>query len=159
MNKYNTTNKADTLNNMMIDCNTNWIAILDVDDLWMNNKLEEQIKYIHKYDVIGTNCKYFGSMNHESGNIEHIINKETFDIYKYNPLINSSAVIHRIDAYWSNHFYGLDDYDLWIRLWKKNKTMYNLKNVLTQHRIHRNSHFNSSGKQDVKGLINYHKLN
>lgn len=153
---YNTKNKPDTLNMMMKDCDTNWVAILDVDDLWMNNKLEEQIKYIHKYDVIGTNCKYFGTINRESGNTEKIINKQTFNIYQYNPMINSSTLIHRIDSYWTNN-YNLDDYDLWIRLWKKNKTLYNIKDILTSHRIHKNSYFNSRNIQDVNGLIKYHQ--
>ena len=36
-----------------------WICLLDVDDLWMPEKLSSQIPYTEYYDVIGTNCKYF----------------------------------------------------------------------------------------------------
>ena len=38
----------------------NWISLIDVDDKWLVNKLESQIPYMKKYDIIGTNCQYFG---------------------------------------------------------------------------------------------------
>ena len=50
------------------------------------------VKYrIKKYDVIGTNCKYFGDMN--------IIPKlplgdlKNFNFFNFNPIINSSCLI------------------------------------------------------------------
>ena len=59
---YSTKNKVDTLNEMIKDCNYNVVCLLDVDDYWLDNKLEKQIKIWEtgKYDVIGSKCQYFG---------------------------------------------------------------------------------------------------
>ena len=157
---YETIGKENTMNNMVLDCNTNWIAVLDVDDKWHPKKLEVQVKYIHKYDVIGTSCQYFGNINNKSPYLPFgEINSNNFDIYKFNPLINSSVLIHKKHAKWYSRYNGLDDYDLWIRLWKKNIPFFNINHILTYHRIHNNSAFNSKCIQDVKGLIEYHKIN
>lgn len=42
---------------------------------------------------------------------------------------------------------------------EKNVPFFNINQILTYHRIHNNSAFNSNCIQDVKGLIEYHKMN
>ena len=42
--------------------NFKWISLLDVDDIWLPNKLESQIPYMSRYDIIGTQCEYFGDL-------------------------------------------------------------------------------------------------
>lgn len=152
---YQVKGKVDTLNKMVKDCRTHWIALLDVDDYWHKDKLIDQLPYIFKYDVIGTMCQYFD----KSSSIPDIPSREIHkyhNFYKSNPIINSSVIIRTIDAFWIDRYY-LEDYDLWLRLLKKGKSFYNVDRILTYHRIHLDSYFNSSGKQDVKGLIDFHK--
>ena len=60
---YNIKGKSNTLNEMLKESRYEWISLLDVDDKWLSNKLSSQVPYTKKYDVIGTNCKYFGDMN------------------------------------------------------------------------------------------------
>ena len=54
--------KSNALNVMVQYCTYNYIALLDVDDIWLPKKLEMQRYYLNVYDVIGTKCVYFGDL-------------------------------------------------------------------------------------------------
>ncbi len=139
---YNCKGKANTLNDMINYCNFEYIAILDVDDIWLPNKLEIQNKYLNNYDVVGSNCVYFGDINNIIPKIPQndITN---FNFLQVNPIINSSAIIRKSLCYWNEN--GIEDYDLWLRLRKLNKKFYNCPEILVKHRIHKQSAFNSKG--------------
>jgi glycosyltransferase involved in cell wall biosynthesis len=133
-----------------------WIALLDCDDKWAPHKLILQkiaVDSIAKEaGVIGTLCWYFGDWESEgpslpSGWVPPAAFKEM------NPIINSSAIMKREYALWTDEWWGLDDYELWLRLRSEGVKFYNIPLRLVYHRIHAASAFNSSGKQDVKGLI------
>lgn len=148
----NVKGKSEALNAMLQYCNYEWIALLDVDDKWLPNKLESQIPYIDQnYDVIGTNCRYFGDLN----NYPHI---PMGDISRYNfihgnPVINSSVLLKRELCWWDKD-YDVEDYDLWLRLWKQGKKFYNVNDVQVMHRIHRQSAFNAQGNNlKVRDLL------
>ena len=150
--------KSNTLNNMIQYCNYEYVAILDVDDVWINNKLEIQSKWLDKYDVIGTNCVYFGDINGVIPSIPQY-DFSDFNFAKVNPIINSSVVIKKELCNWnSSSFDGIEDYDLWIRLRISNKRFYNCPYVLVKHRIHSNSAFNSKGKNNklVPNLLKHY---
>lgn len=151
----NTIGKSNSLNEMLKYSKYNYIAILDVDDIWENNKLEIQSKYL-KYDVIGSKCIYFGEIN---GIIPELPIGEisNFDFYKFNPIINSSSIIKKELCYWED-IYNLEDYNLWLKLWKLKKQFYNVDKILVKHRIHKESYFNNKNNKYVKELINYHKI-
>ncbi len=65
--------------------------------------------------------------------------------------MNSSALLRKELAHWEDRF-GLEDYDLWIRLSRAGKRLYNLPESLFLHRIHAASAFNGKGRQDAEGL-------
>ena len=142
---FNIKGKSKSLNKMLDLCNYDWISLLDVDDYWLPEKLEEQIKYIDKYDVIGTKCKYFG----DSSDIPNIPTNDIsgFNFLDSNPIINSSCLLRKELCYWEENNI-LEDYDLWLRLWKQKKKFFNISKVLTMHRIHNNSAFNSKGNDN-----------
>jgi hypothetical protein len=76
-------------------------------------------------------------------------------------MINSSTVIKKELCYWRDQynggFRGLDDYDLWIRLWKMNKKFLNIPSILCYHRIHPESAFNAKDNHNyVVDLIESH---
>ena len=136
--------KSNALNKMLSFTSYDYIALLDVDDIWLPSKLETQLSYLH-YDVIGTKCVYFGDL---SGIIPNI---------SVNPIINSSSIIRKEYCFW--HGDAVEDYDLWLRLRKQNKRFYNCEEVLVLHRIHTNSAFNTKNHdtliQEIKE--NYNK--
>lgn len=134
--------KSNTLNEMIKYSNYNWISLLDVDDKWLPKKLESQIEFLNDYDVIGTQCKYFG----DSNLIPKIPIKDisNFNFLSVNPIINSSVLIKKELCFWDPDNF-LEDYDLWLKLWKQNKKFYNVNSIQVLHRIHQSSAFNAKG--------------
>ena len=151
---YNIRGKSNTLNEMLSFCNYNYVAILDVDDVWNPQKLEIQCQLLNKFDVIGSNCVWFGN---RPGVVPQIPTGDisNMDFSIVNPIINSSSIIRKELAYWNEN--GIEDYDLWLRLRKQNKKFYNFKEILVKHRIHNASAFNSKGNNNkVDSLLVNH---
>ena len=154
---YNIRGKSNTLNEMIRFCNFNYVAILDVDDIWHPQKLEVQSQHLDNYDVIGSNCIWFGD---RPGIVPQIPigDISDYDFAIVNPIINSSSIIKKDLCYWNEN--GIEDYDLWLRLKKQNKKFYNFKEILVKHRIHNASAFNSKGNNNkVDGLLKSYGLN
>lgn len=145
---YYSKGKPMTLNKMVADSSYDYIAILDVDDIWVPEKLECQVPYIDKYDVVGTHCKYFGDLSH-SPNIP-FGDLSNFNFLLYNPIINSSVIIKKEVANWSDEF--LDDYNLWLKLATDNKKFFNIDKILCFHRIYNKSYFNNTNNNQVEEL-------
>ena len=155
---YEFKGKSNSLNKMLEFCKYNFISLLDVDDIWHYMKLEIQAKFLNNYDVIGSNCVWFGD-------IEGVVPKipqydiSNFNFAEVNPIINSSSIIKKDLCYWIEKLSGVEDYDLWIRLRKLNKKFYNCPEILVKHRIHKESAFNSKGNNNkVANLLNAHGL-
>jgi len=149
---YNFKGKPRALNEMVKHAKYDWIALLDIDDVWLSNKLKDQVQYTDKYDVIGTRCMYFGDLNNIVPSIP-IGDITSFDFLSVNPIINSSVLLKKELCNWREDTM-LEDYELWLRLWKTSKKFYNHAGVHVLHRIHRNSAFNSKGNNNhVKELI------
>jgi teichuronic acid biosynthesis glycosyltransferase TuaG len=156
---YNIKGKSNTLNEMIKYCNYDYIALLDVDDMWYPQKLEVQSIWLNAYDVIGTNCIYFGG---RTGVVPPIPLNDfsNFDFAKVNPIINSSVVVRKELCWWNPKIDGVEDYDLWIRIRKQNKRFYNCPQITVKHRVHNLSAFNSGGKNNmqVPNLLKSHRL-
>jgi len=139
---YNIKGKAETLNCMIPYCKYDYVAILDVDDIWFSEKLQTQKNYLTYYDVVGSQCVYFGDLEGIKPNIPLGI-ISSFDFTQVNPIINSSAIIKKECCNWIEN--GIEDYELWLRLKSEKKSFYNCSDVLVKHRIHKKSGFNSNG--------------
>jgi len=134
--------KSTTLNHMLQYANYNYIALLDVDDIWLPKKLEIQSPLIGEYDVIGTKCIFFGEKTGIIPNIP-IGNISKYNFGLGNPIINSSCIIRKELCNWNEN--GIEDYDLWLRLKNIGKKFFNCRKILVKHRIHSNSAFNAQG--------------
>jgi glycosyltransferase involved in cell wall biosynthesis len=152
--------KTAALNRLVEYSKGEWIALLDCDDTWDRNKLMIQramaANEAQGAAAIGSFCYYFGDFVSDGpmlpmGWIAPSI------IANENPIINSSVIIKRAYARWEDR-YGLEDYDLWIRLAKQGLCLYNVPLRLVHHRIHKGSAFNGTGRQDLAGLRAYHRL-
>jgi len=143
--------KSNSLNKMLEFCKYNWVSLLDVDDKWLPEKLERQVPFMMTYDVVGTNCQYFGDLNCcpqiPLGNISELNFKQV------NPVINSSCLIKKDLCYWDANHDGVEDYDLWLKLWSQKKTFYNVYDILVLHRIHKSSAFNAQGNNNKVGDV------
>ena len=142
--------KAEALNEMVFDSVYPYVALLDVDDIWLPTKLEKQVPLLSKYDIIGTCGNYFGNWSTQidipEGEIDHD------SIMQNSPIINSSMLMKKKDAWWRFPFgRHIDDYDMWLRLFKEGKKMYNIPETLVKHRIHDSFFFekNASTENNV----------
>lgn len=135
--------KSVTLNKLQTFAKYDTICLLDVDDIWLPEKLDIQIQYVAQYDVVGTHCQYFG----ESEDIPRLYLGEitVSNFSEINSIINSSSMINRRgrEISWDSSWDGVEDYDLWIRLVKDGWTFFNIDKSLVKHRIHSNSFFNT----------------
>ena len=150
--------KSNALNEMVKHCNYEHIALLDVDDIWHEKKLEKQLPFIVDYDVVGSRCIYFGDRREGTvptiplGDISH------HDFLIANPVINSSAIIRKGLCYWDSKFDGVEDYDLWLKLRSQKRRFYNCSQILVKHRLHTDSAFNAKGNNNlVAELLNRHR--
>jgi len=146
--------KANTLNAMVELCKYEYIALLDVDDIWHDEKLNIQSQMLDNYDVIGSNCVWFGD---RPGIVPPIPigDISDFDFKLVNPIINSSAIIRKSLCHWNEN--GIEDYDLWLRLRKQGCKFFNCSAILVQHRIHAASAFNANGNHNrVEDLLKIH---
>ena len=57
---YEIKGKSNALNEMIKHCSYDYVAILDVDDIWHERKLEFQSQMLNKFDVIGSRCIWIG---------------------------------------------------------------------------------------------------
>ena len=155
---YKIKGKSNTLNRMIQFCKYDYVALLDVDDIWHDDKLNVQSHLLNKFDVIGSNCVWFGD---RPGVIPVIPigDISNYDFSLVNPIINSSCIIRKELCYWNHNWNGIEDYDLWLRLRRADKTFFNCKAILVKHRIHSASAFNAKGNNNkVEDLLKSHSL-
>jgi glycosyltransferase involved in cell wall biosynthesis len=139
----------NTINKLISLSKYNWIAHLDIDDKWMEDKLAYQVQFLlnldKTIDVIGTACKYFDEKIGTPGQPYEFITLN--DFANANPIIHSSVLIKKELAHYTTEFICYD-YDCWLRNAVNGKVFYNIQLPLVYHRIHKNSFFNARGSQE-----------
>jgi len=142
--------KAKTLNKLLKKVNSEWICLQDDDDVWMKNKLEKQINFLKDHDVVGSYIKYIDEYNNIIGEPKLYSSDEDIKYYSLNginQIANTTAIFKKTDAIevngWDENLDGIEDYDFWLKLIKKNKKFINIQEYMVFHRIHSNSNFNT----------------
>lgn len=146
---YDIKGKSNALNELVKHAKYDYIALIDVDDIWTENKLKMQSIFLYNYDVIGSKCVYFGEIEKIENLIPSIPTGDIseVDFKSVNPIINSSSIIRKELCHWDSIFDSCEDYELWLRLRKNQKKFYNLNEIAVKHRIHASSNFNGTNKQ------------
>lgn len=148
---YDTQGSPATLNAMAKDAKYEYIAFIDADDYWDATKLEKQLKYVNKYDVIGTQCLYIGVLNNTfKPGIPYYDVTSRHDIFASNPMIHSSILMKKELVNFENHF--VYDYNLWFKLFLEKKKFFNIPEVMVYHRVHGNSAFNNTNGNHLDEL-------
>jgi teichuronic acid biosynthesis glycosyltransferase TuaG len=151
-------NKSKSLNNLVsvIPEEYNILCLLDVDDKWLPEKLEKQITKISDYEIIGTECRYFGDSDIKPQIQVGEIPRKAF--LECNHMINSSFMILRKHAHWDEKLFSIEDYDLWLRKDIEGVKFYNIPEILVLHRCHKSSYFNSKHISDKDLVDKYRNL-
>ncbi len=160
--EYKEKGRAKTLNKLLKETKGDKICIQDGDDIWLSNKLQEQIKVM--VEVVGSKIFYVNELGEITGSPTLFLKHQ--DIVDYskngiNQIANTSAMFNKKDAIdvggWNEDLDGIEDYDFWLKLIKKGCTFENINEELVHHRIHENSNFNTK-THDIKGLLKSHGL-
>jgi len=131
---------SQTRNKGVQAAKSDWIALLDSDDMWEPNYLEEVVKRREETQgqLICTSCKY---MDNEGTRLssEFIIPPEiTYKmLLKQNTILCSSVMIKK-DLLINNPFYADDvheDYVCWLKILKEIGVAYGVQNPLMIYRL------------------------
>ena len=151
--------KSKTLNKLLKESKYDHVCLQDDDDIWLYNKLENQIPYFQEYDVVGTLISYINEEGDITGSPNLSINTyeiEYLSVRGINQVANTSAVFKRQDALdingWRDGLDGIEDYDFWLRLMRNGKRFINVPQELVLHRLHNNSNFNTK-KYDLNKIL------
>lgn len=102
-----------------IEAMSNWIAILDSDDVWKQNKLKMQLDLIRNScaDVVYTGAEFIDSKGETKGYIQRVDTSITYrKLLRQNIISNSSAVVRK-ELYLKYYAFGDDmheDYAIWL---------------------------------------------
>lgn len=129
-----------------------WIAFLDADDVWLPNKLTEQLACLQRvtadvYYSYGFIINQFGDLVGSYETISGFTSAEQMykRLYNGNPIPVLSVILKRewLDRIGGfdedTRFAGCEDLDLWLRLSRAGADFYGIEEKLFKYRMHTNS--------------------
>lgn len=121
------------LNNGIIAVNRNFgikhatgdfIAFCDDDDIWINTKLHDQLKFLYETncDLVYSNMFIFkGDINNIIGRTSNRKIKSLKNLINNNPIVTSSVLVRNSDIFFPENpnLIAIEDYALWLNLYLK----------------------------------------
>lgn len=136
-----------------------YIAFLDSDDLWKNNKLEKQIIFMEKNNVLFSYSNYerIGENGERLNIYSKIINKITYKELLYQNIIGCLTAVYNVEKlgkiFMPNIRTG-QDYALWLEILKKAEIAYGINENLAYYRVRKGS----LSKNKVRKIKNLYKM-
>ena len=113
------------------------IARADADDICLKDRFKLQLKFIEKYDVVGSMIQEFNDKENCKVlklPVEPTKKYATFQTPIWHPTVMYKKSIVKKVGYYEN-IYLFEDYLLWAKLFMKNASFYNINKVLVEHRM------------------------
>ena len=146
---------ANARNTAIEHANGEFIAFIDSDDIWVDEKLRIQVEFMKKENLtfVGSYYKY---IDFEGNDLNKVIRGKTlrnyWQILKDSP--GNSTVIYNVRTLGKTYVPIIkkrNDYLMWLNVIKKAKSITILPEILVNYRIRPNSLSHSK-----KGLVKYH---
>lgn len=121
-----------------------YIAFLDSDDLWMPEKLENQLRFMKDCNARLSSTSY-SLMDENSFDLKRIIRAEkqlNYKKYLRNTAIGfSTSVVHRelLAGVTFQKMPVAEDFPFWLDVFRQGETMHGLEQVLTKYRVRKKS--------------------
>lgn len=147
--------RGKALNYAVSKAKSDWVAIIDADDIWHPNKLEIQYKIVseNKIDVLAMGSELFSDsaeisyFNVSKENSNNIVYYKINDLLRRNKLSHSSVLIKKALCIYDEERKSQFDYELWLRLAENKKILAKCTLKLNYHRIHKNQSFEGKMKK------------
>jgi glycosyltransferase involved in cell wall biosynthesis len=139
-----------------------FIAFLDSDDVWSVDHLENSLLYLNENDVVYSKPTFAN----EIGNVLFPVNISIPQIFigkqlLHNNFIWISTVVAKKDCFIDNKFdsnlNSIEDWDMWIQLWKQNYKFINKEKNTVRYLVKENSQA-SIGVSKMPELKQKHKM-
>ena len=136
--------------------NGNYMAFLDSDDLWVEDKLEKQLKFMkeNNFNFVYTEYEQIDEQSNPLGKIIKVRDKANYNRVLLDCPVGNSTVMYNVKAMGKFQVPNIrkrNDDALWLKMLKKEEYIHGMKEVLMKYRIRENSI--SSNKLD---LVKYH---
>lgn len=131
---------AISRNNALNMAGGEYIAFLDSDDLWEENKLEKQISFMQKYNCDFCFCRYdlIDEENSPLGKTARVLEKLSYYKLLHHDFIGCLTAIYRRDFAGDIRSFNIknnNDYGLFLQVVKRAKNAMGMKEVLAHYRI------------------------
>lgn len=125
--------------------NGEWIAFLDSDDAWENEKLEKQVQFLNEHEnarIIFTASSFINEENKKANYILHVPTQVGFkELLKQNVISCSSALVQKkyLEKYAMPGDKLHEDYTVWLKILEDGSQAYGIDEPLLIYRISSNS--------------------
>ncbi|CAH1553005.1 glycosyltransferase [Vibrio rotiferianus] len=161
-----------SLNELLSLCQGQYIARADADDIYIQDRIEKQVKYLQSNPdiaVVGTSYNHISENGTYLSSRRQLIHPESLQVSVLfgSPLAHPTVMINKSicgkDLYYDNDYPYAEDYELWIRLIHKcNYKIANISENLVNYRVHGNSvssqFMEEQSASMVKALLNTEKF-
>lgn len=125
----NFVSKYDTINYGVDIIKSEWIAIIEPGDEWYSNKLEKQLEYSNKYDIIGTGCRFYGARAGMPDISYYKIKSE--DFIRGRTIIDNTIIMKKHLCRFNTKYGIHSDYRMFCKHFINGIPCYNIPEVLT----------------------------